>query len=107
MRKILNRLRSKFATPDRDAVILMYHQVTNRKTDPWALAVSPERFDRQLEYVKKKYHVVPFQELAQNRNRKDYKKPLLAITFDDGFRDNFTTAYPILDYHKLPATFFI
>ena len=88
------------------AVILMYHQVCDRKSDPWELAVHPDHFHAQLDYLKKNFNVVPMAELADGITRHTLKRTV-AITFDDGFKDNYTNAAPLLDYHNLPATFYV
>jgi peptidoglycan/xylan/chitin deacetylase (PgdA/CDA1 family) len=98
---------SHFTRSDRNAVILMYHQVTKRISDPWCLAVLPEYFDQQMLHLKKNYEVVPLLELAEIIQKQKSKKPVVAITFDDGFLDNFTTALPIMEQYNLPATFFV
>lgn len=88
------------------AVILMYHQVCERKTDPWELAVHPDHFHAQLDYLKKNFNVVSMAELADGVVNHKVKKTV-AITFDDGLKDNYTNAAPLLDYHNLPATFYV
>jgi len=98
-------LRSKYIVP-----ILMYHSV-NPKSIPGMnlLIVKPETFERQMHFLKlHRYNVVPLEELA-NLIRDKKKIPLgtLAITFDDGFRDNYVYAFPILKKYNLPATIFV
>lgn len=88
------------------AAILMYHQVCERRDDPWELAVHPDNFHAQLEYLKKNFDVVPVSELAEGISRHKMKRAV-AITFDDGFKDNYTNAAPLLDWHELPATFYV
>jgi len=84
----------------------MYHQVCERTSDPWELAVSGENFDAQLKEIGKAFNVVPLEELATSVRQRKLKHKLLSITFDDGFRDNYTTAKPMLEADSLPATFF-
>lgn len=103
-KSLSNRIRNFFTEK---AVILMYHQVAERRTDPWELAVSPDNFAAQLEEINKTFNVVPLEELATAVRQRKLKHKLLAITFDDGFRDNYTTAKPILESQSSPATFFI
>lgn len=103
LNRIVNRIR-KIRQPK--AVILMYHQVCERSDDPWELAVHPDHFHTQLEYLKKNFDVVPMSELADGISRRKMKRAV-AITFDDGFRDNYTNAAPLLDWHELPATFYV
>lgn len=88
------------------AAILMYHQVCDRKDDPWELAVHPDHFHAQLDYLRNNFNVVPISELAEAIG-KDRIRKTVAITFDDGFRNNYTNAAPLLDWHQLPATFYV
>jgi peptidoglycan/xylan/chitin deacetylase (PgdA/CDA1 family) len=100
---IINRIKS-ISRPK--AVILMYHQVCERRCDPWELAVHPNHFYDQLDYLKKHVNVVPVSALAEGIATHSLKKSV-AITFDDGFKDNYTNAAPLLDWHELQATFYV
>lgn len=91
--------------------ILMYHQVS-RPVDgaPFGDCVSPERFELQVRAILKAgYRVISLASLV--RAMRQSPSPALArcvvITFDDGFRDQFRNAYPVLRRHGLPATFFL
>ena len=101
--KILYKLK---AITQPKAAILMYHQVCDRKDDPWELAVHPDNFQAQLDYLKNNFNVVPISRLAEGISKHKIKKTV-AITFDDAFKDNYTTAAPLLDWHQLPATFYV
>lgn len=83
-------------------VILMYHRVAAVVPDPYGIAVSPTHFAEHVAHLVALDCVVPLQEVHR-------PSPALrvAITFDDGYRDNATTAAPLLAEHGLPATFFI
>jgi peptidoglycan/xylan/chitin deacetylase (PgdA/CDA1 family) len=102
--KIWNRM---FNVTQKKAVILMYHQVCEKKSDPWELAVHPENFEAQLRYLKKNFDVVPVDELAQCVRGKRLRANMAAITFDDGFADNYTNAAPLLEWYALPASFYL
>jgi peptidoglycan/xylan/chitin deacetylase (PgdA/CDA1 family) len=102
--RFLHSIRRKLGST---AVILMYHQIDSRKLDPWQLAVSPENFEEQLRYLKRNYLVLPMQALAEDIRQGSVRNRSIAITFDDGFRDNFVHAVPLLEKYKLPATFYI
>jgi peptidoglycan/xylan/chitin deacetylase (PgdA/CDA1 family) len=91
----------------RKAVILMYHQVCERESDPWELAVSPANFEEQLDFIRQHFDVVPLDELAASIRKKNLGAKKLAITFDDGFADNYTIARPILESYQFPATFYL
>lgn len=98
--KAQNRFRPK-------SFVLLYHRITELEIDPWDLAVSPENFEEQLIVLKKMYNVISLDELIETKRKKKLKNGTIAITFDDGYKDNYTTAYPILIKHQIPATFFI
>jgi peptidoglycan/xylan/chitin deacetylase (PgdA/CDA1 family) len=89
------------------AVILMYHQVCEKKSDPWQLAVTPENFQYHLNHLKNFFDVVSVDELVSTVKQGKLSKNLAAITFDDGFVDNYTNAAPLLEWFELPATFYL
>jgi peptidoglycan/xylan/chitin deacetylase (PgdA/CDA1 family) len=85
----------------------MYHRVAELPSDAWRIAVSPAHFEQHLQVLQKNYTVLPLAELAEAVGRRAVPKRAVAITFDDGYDDNFLQAYPLLERYKLPATFFI
>jgi peptidoglycan/xylan/chitin deacetylase (PgdA/CDA1 family) len=104
LRSTLSRIKKKYA---HCGLILMYHRIINIDTDPWDLAVSPENFEEHLQ-VLKGYNVISLGELEKillNKNR--LPDNTIAITFDDGYVDNYHTAKPLLEKYNMPASFFI
>ncbi|MHC2991880.1 hypothetical protein OB13_09840 [Pontibacter sp. HJ8] len=85
----------------------MYHRVAELESDVWRLAVSPLHFEQQLQVLSKNWHVVPLVKLAEDLKNNKLKRNSVAITFDDGYADNFLAARPLLEHFQLPATFFI
>jgi len=92
--------------------VLMYHYI--RYADPndkvgVGLSVTPWEFSRQMDYLESHgYHTISLDELGANLLN-DYilpSKPIV-ITFDDGYRDAYTEAYPILKAHGLKAVEFV
>jgi len=85
----------------------MYHRVAEVQCDPWQLAVRPDHFEEQLLVLRRKFKVIPLQELVRQLHRRSVQRGSVCITFDDGYRDNFLYAKPILERYQCPATFFI
>lgn len=89
--------------------ILMYHRVMPQ-TDGWSfpLLVAASDFERQIQYLTREYNVLTLDELAQYiHEHKPLPKRAVVITFDDGYKDNYTYAYPILKKYGVPATIFV
>ena len=101
--KLIHRLKK---LKGQRAIILMYHQVCQRKSDPWDLAVDPDRFETHLNFLKRKFAVLPMDEMASMVESGNLKQNSIAITFDDGFYDNYLNAMPLLEWYQLPATFY-
>ena len=85
----------------------MYHRVATEVVDPWGLAVSPARFDEQLRWLTEHRQVLPLPEFARLHRESRLGARAVAITFDDGYACNATTAAPLLHAHQAPATVFI
>jgi peptidoglycan/xylan/chitin deacetylase (PgdA/CDA1 family) len=87
---------------DSPIVVLGYHRVTDMPTDLNSLAVSPGNFRSQMEYLKKHFQIVRFED-----DWSQVRKPAFVVTFDDGYADNMLEALPVLEDVGVPATFFI
>lgn len=87
--------------------ILMYHRVLDDPDDPFGLAVSPAIFDEQMRHLRATCQVMTLEALADAIDRNTVPDRAVAVTLDDGYLDNLTTASPILQAHGLPATFFV
>lgn len=99
-------------------VILNYHRVCpdQRKTPtPFhdgLFTVGADEFYRQMSWLKRHTNILSEQDILDIAYRGGYEKsrlkcPSVAITFDDGYYDNYAVAYPILKTLKIPAFFFI
>ncbi|MFA6503368.1 MAG: polysaccharide deacetylase family protein [Patescibacteria group bacterium] len=90
----------------RSSVVLAYHSVSE---SPWVHAVNPDVFREQMMWLKNHAEIVSLDVLQKNLTYKGMlrKKPLAAITFDDGYKDWLENAVPILVELKLAATFFV
>src|SRR6185295_11014566 len=84
--------------------VLIYHSISApAEAMPSDMDISPARFEQQLRWLSRWRRVVPLLETLSQRS----KRGDLAITFDDGFRDNLTVALPLLEKFNLPMTLFV
>jgi len=88
--------------------ILVYHHVDGAvATD--SPTVSTAGFSKQMELIHQRgYNVITLDSLvnaAQNKTR--LARNSVVITFDDGDKDNYLNAYPVLKKYNFPATIFI
>src|SRR5215469_11068366 len=82
--------------------VLLYHRV-NSDADPYFPSVSTEVFDAQMDYLARHYRVLSLGEILDRIENGLHIDPYtIAITFDDGYRDNLTYAHPILKKYRLP-----
>ena len=88
--------------------ILMYHMISEPRVGARfnGLRVSPGMFEKQLQWLSQEgWTFVTMHELASNAN--DLPEKTVAITFDDGFEDNYTNALPLLKKYNAKATLYL
>ncbi len=86
--------------------VLTYHGITgdyNSVND--FCFVSAGEFEKQMKYLLKHFDIIGAEDAYLNNY--DNKKPVAVITFDDGFFNNFSHAFPVLKKYKIPATVFL
>lgn len=93
------------------AAILAYHSIVEEpQLTDHILGVSLGRaeFERHMETLARKFNPMTIEDVAQFA-KSDRKLPprAVAITFDDGFADNYEVALPILNRYSIPASFYI
>src|SRR3989339_1282857 len=95
-----------FITRQTGPSILMYHSVGATRS---FLSVKPENFERQMAWLKQKgFKTVFLSELVEKLKYKDAcAKKIVALTFDDGYLDNYQVALPILKKYQIKATVFL
>ena len=95
------------------AVILMYHRIlpgdeAARVFSDTSIIVHEDSFAAQMKFLSEHYRVIPLDDLAariaSNRSLPDRA---VAVTFDDGWADNYQYAFPILKAYGIPATIFL
>lgn len=107
-RHFLNRLRGK-------VLILAYHRVLSEKELTQDQFIQPgmyvrkDVFEKQIRYLKEYFQLLSFNELLRLWRKSDWdqRKRYCVVTFDDGWLDNYTHAYPILREYSIPATIFL
>lgn len=87
------------------AVVIAFHRVNDSVVAP--LTCSVERFTRFCRFARQHFDVIGLGELVGRLERGESIGRALAITFDDGYEDNFEFAAPVLRALDLPATFFV
>ena len=97
-----------------NSFILVYHRVVDDNKyvtsgfQPNAtFQVKRRHFESQIKFLKKNYEILPLNGLIGLLKKRDDITGKIAITFDDGYRDNYEYAYPILKDHKVPATIYL
>ncbi|MBI3369386.1 MAG: polysaccharide deacetylase family protein [Burkholderiales bacterium] len=87
--------------------ILFFHRVLAQRDEIFPGEVDGSYFDAICTWVKASFNVLPLDEAARCLRHGVLPARALAITFDDGYRDNHAQALPILQRHGLTATFYI
>lgn len=92
--------------------ILMYHRIlpkndTRYHREEPGMVVEPETFRQQLEWLQYHFSLISLEEWLERRtNNLPLPAKSCALTFDDGWEDTFTYAFPIIQQAQVPATVF-
>ncbi len=106
--KLLMRRRARM----KRCTILLYHRVDTPTGNGFASGresrVPPREFHRQMEFLKRRFHVLALKEAVSHLNsRTPFPAGSLVVSFDDGYRDNLINAYPILSEYGIPFSVFV
>ena len=105
------RLKSREASMAGALTVLTYHRVlpdAESRGCPFPSLVMPESwFRRQMTWLQRNARVLPLDRALAALGQDSDPRPPVAVTFDDGYADNFEVAAPILRDCGLQATFFI
>jgi peptidoglycan/xylan/chitin deacetylase (PgdA/CDA1 family) len=108
---VLGLLERAAATRGAGLVVFTYHRIAEPGADPFyapVISATPDSFREQVNWLRDHVHFVTLDDLAARLEGGCSWSGLLALlTFDDGYRDNFDVAAPILRECGVPATFFI
>ena len=93
--------------------ILMFHRVCPadgkiRIQGNSGLEVTPEYLEKSIQYLmKENYEFISLDTVYDRLQEEHSNRKFLAFTFDDGYSDNLTHAYPILKKYNIPFTIYI
>jgi peptidoglycan/xylan/chitin deacetylase (PgdA/CDA1 family) len=94
----------------RSLIILNYHRIGNADETPFdsgVFSATAEQFDSQIAYLKRRFHLATLEELFTMLGGGAPQATSVLVTFDDGYLDNYTLAFPILRAHGVQAVFFL
>ena len=89
-----------------NVLILMYHKVDSFD-DPVGLSVPPDVFRQQILTLKKYFDVISLDEIVVRLSANSCERPAVAITFDDGYVDNYENVLPIIQEYNIPISIFL
>jgi peptidoglycan/xylan/chitin deacetylase (PgdA/CDA1 family) len=93
--------------------ILMYHGFTEKKYNDGiennnGKHIYIKLFRAQIKYIKENYNVISLEQYVQSCNTgKRLPDNSIIITIDDGYKSNYTLAYPVIKEFDIPATIFL
>lgn len=90
--------------------ILCYHGISRTDEHEWrpALYMTPSKFAARMDFLRAhNYPVLPLNKAVQQHTDDELPAGATVITFDDGFKDFYDFAVPILRKRKLPATLYV
>ena len=92
-------------------IVLTYHRIAEPGADPFydpVISATPESFRAQIEWLRRRVRVLALPEVVSMlESGSRWREPCALVTFDDGYRDNFELAAPILIELNMPAMFFL
>lgn len=93
--------------------IIMYHYIEynrdSKDTIRISLTITPYWFEKQILWLKEEgYTIIPLEDLVMAKNgQKQIPAKSIVLTFDDGYEDFYTDAWPVLKKYQVPATIYV
>lgn len=94
-------------------LVLGYHRVVEDyaascRTEMASMLISTAMFERHLDLIGQHFRFVDLDEVGEAvRNGVLFDEPVAAVTFDDGYRDIYENAMPVLEHKGIPAASFV
>lgn len=93
-------------TRSSNLTVLMYHKINDIPQNP--NSVSTSLFEKQLQHLQKNYQIIDVDTVLDCiGNKQPFPENAVLLTFDDGYKDNLTEAYPLLKKYGFKALLFI
>lgn len=90
--------------------ISMYHYTRDivHSRYPQIKGLDTNLFRQQIEYMKNNFNIVTMEQVIDAvEGKSELSEKALLLTFDDGYIDNYTFAFPILEEFGIQGSFFI
>ncbi len=110
---VLCRLNIDLLINKKKVVVLMYHGVSRLNVQKEGenydgKHVFVAKFERQLAYLKDRYQFISLENFCEFLDaKKKIPENSVLLTFDDGYRNNIKTLFPVLQKYNIPATIFV
>ena len=89
-------------------LVLAYHSINKVRLKPLEIEQEAGNFEKQVLFLKKNFYMLSLSEFLGCMNGgRAYPRNSVLMTFDDGYRDNYTNAFPVLKANGVPAAIFI
>ena len=101
----------RFINPEK-LLIMYYHRVVKKEKlannlKDINMYTDIDKFHNQMKFLKERHRIVSEKEVATFMEKGRIPDCSVWITFDDGYKDNYTNAFPILKKYSIPATIFV
>jgi peptidoglycan/xylan/chitin deacetylase (PgdA/CDA1 family) len=97
--------------PKQDVLIVLnYHRIGNASESPYdrgVFSATAEQFNWQIDYLKRRFYLTTLDEAVAMVTGSTPLRTSVLITFDDGYLDNFSLAFPVLRSHGAQGSFFL
>ncbi|MGD0829312.1 MAG: polysaccharide deacetylase family protein [Terracidiphilus sp.] len=90
-----------------------YHRIGNAKDDlfdPGVFSATADELDHQISYLKRRVSLITLEEalaFIDGTSKEETRSCRVLITFDDGYLDNYSLAFPVLRSHGVQGVFFV